>query len=520
MTTKSESLTARPYQVEALDSIRNHYSRGEKRVLLHMPTGSGKTFLFSMMLKRIHERGKKAFIVVRGRALVDQASQRLFREGVPHGVVMAGHWNYKPGENIQVCSIDTIHRRKIKLKADMIVIDEAHMATSRSYRELIDLYPEAFFLSVTATPYVKAGLKHLADHVVYPISVEQLMIDGYLVRPRYFSFPTDINLDSVEIDKKTGDYNQIQLGEAVNKSATLAGDIVKHWLKHARDRPTIAFAVNVRHSKAIANRFKDAGIRAEHIDAETPEDERRWVIQELREGKIKVVSNVGILCTGVDIPEVSALILARPTQSKNLFIQQVGRGTRLNNNKSDFVVLDHATNVMKHGPIEDEEPCRLEGHGKMPKVKESMLKCPKCFCVFDKKVYGKLCPGIILDDNGEEKPCGYEFVEIVDNVEPTEQSSGVIADATKILVEISSPKEFFNSRLRQDLDRLIAIAIERNYKPGYVWHKIKDRHGVTKANECRGEIQRRLGLFRQITDTLPAIAETIEKVKTGLHRNS
>jgi superfamily II DNA or RNA helicase len=518
MMMKNEKLIARPYQVDALDSIRNHYSRGEKRVLLHLATGAGKTFLFSMMLKKVYERGKYAILVVRGRALVDQASQRLMREEVPHGVIMAGHWNYKPTERIQVCSIDTIHRRKIKLEASMIVIDEAHMAASRSYRELIDMYPDAFFLSVTATPYVKAGLKHLADHVVHPISVEKLMEQGYLVRPRYFSFPTDINLDDVEIDKKTGDYNQVQLGEAVNKSATLCGDIVTHWLKHARGRPTIAFAVNVRHSKAIANRFKDAGIQAEHIDADTPEDERRWVLQGLREGKIKVVSNVGILCTGVDIPEVSALILARPTQSKNLFIQQVGRGSRPYNNKSDFVVLDHATNVMKHGPIEDEEPCQLEGHGKVPKIKGSMTKCPKCFCVFDKKIYGKSCPGIILDDNGDEKPCGFEFIEIVDSVEPTEKSSGVINDTSKILVEITQPKDFFSSRLRQDLDRLITIAIEKNYKPGYVWHKIKDSHGLTKANQCRGEIQRRLGLFRQLDSN--AIAETLKKVKAGLRGNS
>lgn len=518
MTTKSEKLILRDYQILGLDGVRNHYKIGQKRVLLHLATGGGKTAMFCEMLKKVHERGKHAILVVRGRALVDQASQRLFRESVPHGVIMAGHWNFKPSERVQVCSIDTIHRRKIKLKADMIVIDEAHMAASRSYRELIDLYPDAFFLSVTATPYVKAGLKHLADHVVYPISVEALMEQGYLVRPRYFSFPTDVNLDSVEIDKKTGDYNQIQLGEAVNKSATLCGDIVKHWQRHARDRPTIAFAVNVKHSKAIANRFKDVGIRAEHIDADTPEDERRWVLQELRDGKIKVVSNVGILCTGVDIPEVSALILARPTQSKNLFIQQVGRGTRPYNNKSDFVVLDHATNVMKHGPIEDEEPCRLEGHGKAPKIRDSMIKCPKCFCVFDKKIYGKVCPGIVLDDDGLEKPCGFDFPEIIDHIDA--KPSIVETDSSKILIEISSPKEFFNSRLRQDLDRLIAIAIERNYKPGYVWHKIKDAHGVTKANECRGEIQRRLGLFRRITDTLPAISETLEKVKAGLHRNS
>lgn len=516
--TSTKNLILRPYQIKGLDDIRSHFAKNERRVLLHLATGAGKTAMFCEMLKKVHEKGKKAILVVRGRALVDQASQRLCREDVPHGVIMAGHWNYKPTQNIQVCSIDTIHRRKIKLEADMVVIDEAHMAASRSYRDLISLYPNAFFLSVTATPYVKAGLRHLADHVVYPISIEKLMEQGYLVRPRYFSFATDINLDNVEIDKKTGDYNQLQLGDAVNKSATLCGDIVNHWFKYASGRSTIAFAVNVRHSKTIANRFKDAGIKAEHIDADTPEEERRWVIQGLRDGKIKVISNVGILCTGVDIPEVSCLILARPTHSKNLVVQQIGRGSRPFQNKNDFIVLDHASNIMRHGPIEDEEQCLLDGHNKLPKIRDSIVKCPSCFCVFDKKIYRSQCPGVIINDCGEEEICGFILGSSLNDEIISDKRTEIISDDNKILVEITQPKEFFSSRLRQDLDRLIAIAIEKNYKPGFVWHKIRDSHGLTKANQCRGEIRRRLGVFDKIRDD--SITETFEKIKKRLGKNS
>lgn len=517
----SESLVLRDYQQRGIDGIRTHFAKGEKRVLLHLATGGGKTLLFSVMLKKVHEKGKKAVLVVRGRALVDQASQRLFREGVPHGVVMAGHWNYRPTERIQVCSIDTIHRRGIDLEADMIVIDEAHMAASLSYRKMIEKYPDAYILSVTATPYVKAGLRHLADRVVYPISIDRLMAEGYLVRPRYFSFPTDVNLDDVDIDKKTGDYNQVQLGEAVNKSSTLCGDIVKHWQSHARGRPTIAFAVNIRHSRSIVERFEAAGIRAVHIDKDTLEDDRRNAIQDLVAGNVKIISNVGILGTGVDIPEVSCLILARPTQSKNLYIQQCGRGTRLSPGKANFIVLDHASNLMKHGPIEDEEPCDLDGHGKPPKPRDGMVKCPRCFCVFDKKEFGLACPGIIINKEGKEEPCGFVFsVDAIVDDKVEDKGSGIMSDNNKILVEITNAKDFFSSRLQKDLDTFIAIALEKNYKPGFVWHKIKDKHGVSKANACRGEVQRRLGLFDQLQAKSDLITAAIQKVKTGLRHGS
>jgi hypothetical protein len=129
---------------------------------------------------------------------------------------------------------------------------------------------------------------------------------------------------------------------------------------------------------------------------------------------------------------------------------------------------------------------------------------------------------MIMDGDDDVIECDFEFtpeVKITDE-KITEKNSGIASDNTKILVEITQPKEFFSSRLRQDLDRLIAIAIDRKYKPGYVWHKIKDKHGLTKANSCRGEIQRRLGVFDKLRADSAAIAEAIDKVKAGLRSHT
>ncbi len=496
---KTTSLSLRPYQSDGINEIKNYFSRGEKKVLLQLPTGAGKTLCFSYILKGVFEKGKNAILVVRGRALVDQASQRLFREGVDHGVVMAGHWNYRPTAPIQVCSIDTLYRRRLhKLPADLIVIDEAHMATSSAFKWLIGFYPEAFFLSVTATPFVKSGLRHIADHVVYPISFGQLIDQGYLVKPKYFSFPIDINFEEIEIDKKTGDYNQTQLGEAVNRSKMLSGDIISHWRRHSLNRPTICFAVNVKHSKTIANNFKDAGIQAEHIDADTPEEERKWVLSQLETGKIKVVSNVGILGTGVDLPFIETIILARPTKSKNLYIQQVGRGSRLSPGKERFIVLDHASNVMEHGAVEDEEKADLDGFGKAKKEskKDKMILCPKCFCTFLLKEYTDyICPGQFYDSQNNIVDCLNDCRPVKKEFEPVK----MIVDSKKELVEITDTKQFFRSQFSSDLDKLITIAKVKKYKWQWVWFKLKDRYGKGKADGVAKEIRDRINGVEKVT---------------------
>lgn len=450
----------RPYQTKALDDIRNCYRRGQKRVLLHLATGAGKTLVFCTVMKAVQENGSRAIIVVRGRHLVDQASQRLTREGVDHGVLMAGHWKVNPRATVQVCSVDTLRSRGLKPTADLVVIDEAHQATSSSYRDLIKLYPNAFFLAVTATPYTTKGLRHIADVVVHPITVEQLIADGYLVPPVYYA-PSAPDVSGVGISTHTKDFISSELENAVFADKGLTGDIIAHWRRLAADRPTIMFAISLAHSKRLVSEFSAAGIAAEHIEANTADADRRAAISRLASGETKVVSNVGILCTGVDLPYVSAIVMARPTMSRNLHIQQAGRGTRTYPGKSDFILLDHAGNLMRHGLLTFEPEANLDPISKKQRAESDappVTTCTACFAVYSAST--SRCPA-----------CGFV------NEKRIEREKIIEGELKKL--DLNNP--VIRARLR--LVELKQIAKTRGYKRGWIFHNLKDEFGEATASE-------------------------------------
>lgn len=389
---------ARAYQEEGIAEIKKHFSQGVKKVLLWLATGGGKTFVFCRITKLSVANNKSVIILVRGRKLVDQASKRLFREGVSHGVHMASHWNYRPKSPVQVCSIDTMIARGLRPKADIIIIDEAHLATSDGFVEFLKDYPDAYIIAVTATPWTTKGLKHIADTIVHPISMLGLIEGGYLAAPRYFG-PATPDLSNVKVSSSTKDFVTESLADVMS-SNELMGDVVDCWKRWGENRPTICFAVNVSHSKLLVERFKAEGISAEHADADMPDAERDKVIARIESGETKVVCNVGIFCTGVDIPCLGTVVMARPTLSRNLFIQQGGRGTRpiyaeghdlstaegrlsaiAKGPKPNFILIDHGGNVHRHGLLTDEPDVNLEG----PPDEESFTRpktCKQCFCIF------------------------------------------------------------------------------------------------------------------------------------------
>lgn len=445
----------RTYQQKAIDEIRAKYSKGNKKVLLHLATGAGKTVVFCYILKKMFDTGKSAIMVVKGRKLVDQASQRLVRENVPHGVLMANHWNYRPHERIQVCSIDTLKSRGLKPNADLIVIDEAHLATSPSYIEFLEQYPNTFMLPVTATPYMDKSLAHCAETVVHPVTVKELIEQGFLVAPKYFA-PNIIDTSGIKI--KNGDYDSKQLDELVNEN-TLVGDIVTHYKDIAPGRPALCFAVSIDHSKHIVEEFNKNGIRARHCDANSSDKERNAAIEDLRTGKICVLSNVGIFCIGVDIPFLACIIMARPTKSYNLYIQQAGRGSRIypENGKKDFIILDHASNVLNHGFITEEKEANIDPK-KQKKEKFKIVNpkvCKVCFAVYIKAP----CPN-----------CG----AIEKNPKEFAHIDGQLTEITDEPIEIKI-KRFITEKKK--------LAKERGYKRGWVYHKIVDEYGEEIANQ-------------------------------------
>jgi superfamily II DNA or RNA helicase len=457
----------RPYQEKALEEIRAHYAAGTKKVLLHLPTGSGKTLCFSYILKSVHEKGNKAFMVVSGASLVDQASVRLDREQVPHGCIQAGHWRNFSDLPIQVCSIHTLYRRKILPEASLIVIDEAHLASSPMFHWLIKHYPNAFILAVTATPYVRKGLRHIADVVVAPISMKELVDQGFLAPARYY-VPSKIDLSRVEIDRSTRDYKQDQLA-ATMKDARLYADIIQSYKKIGKGRPTLCFAVSLEHSMEIVDSFNIAGIRAVHIEAGTPEPIRRKAIEDLRCGIIEVISNVGILTTGVDIPEVSCIIMARPTKSYNLYCQILGRGTRIYPGKSDFIILDHADTISEHGLIDTPREVDLDGVKSRPK-EDQVIICERCFSAYryiENGVRVNACPY-----------CGFSPKAIAK--EPA-AARNTETDNDVELVEIKTIEEFKALKVEKFIREKIQYARRKNYKKGWVYYQVKNKYGAVVA---------------------------------------
>lgn len=446
----------RPYQEKALEEIRAHMGRGTKKILLQLPTGAGKTVIFCKVLKGVKEKGKHAIMVVRGRSLVSQGSDRLEREGVDHGVLMYKHPKTDPKNSIQVCSIDTLRARGIYPKADLIVLDEVHFATSKSYKNFLARYPDAYLLGVTATPYPKKGLGHVAKKVVNPISMKELITQGYLVPPVYYA-PFVPDLEGVRVSKSTDDYVHEDIEK---KMGSITGDLVSHWIKFGENRKSICFAVSIKHSLAIVQRFKDCGIAAEHIEADTSDEKRKAVLKDLEEGKISVISNVGILCTGVDLPFVSCIIMARPTKSYNLYIQQAGRGTRIFDGKSNFILLDHAGNILRHGYITSErEPILDESQSQTTEI--NLKRCPTCFAICEK--FEKECPY-----------CKHKFGHAKKEVK--------LVEVDGILVRISEDEE--ESILVQSfISELKETARRKGYKKGWVYFKLKDRYGETIANK-------------------------------------
>lgn len=440
----------RDYQQKAIDDIRKQFALGNKRVLLHLATGGGKTHCFSYMLKSASEKGTKALMVVRGRDLVEQASARLHHENVEHGVYMANHKLYAPEKNIQICSIDTLNSRKLRPEAEFVVVDEAHLATSQSFKEFLAYYADKFILSVTATPYGDSDMTHLADVVVSPVDIKELIDAGYLVDARYFSSPNYIDLSDVKIKK--GDYDEKQLSEKMSNIKFIS-DIVENYKNKGENRKALVFAVTIEHSKKIEREFNEAGIKAIHLDANATRDERLDVIEKLRKGDIKVITNVGIFTTGVDIPCLDCIILARPTKSVNLYIQMLGRGTRPYEGKEYFLVLDHAQAVYEHGFITMPRKIIL-AKKKKEKGAIPIRQCPECYAIMAAAT--RVCIN-----------CEHEF-----EVSMREDPNTLDME----LKEVKDPYEKIT-------ERLVNKQRKRNYKPGWVFHQLELKFDTDTASK-------------------------------------
>ena len=366
----------RQYQIDCISHLRESITRGHKKVVLQMATGAGKTTVAAEMIRLANQKGKKCLFLADRIELVEQTSKRFDYEGIPHGIIMASHPRYEPHSINQICSPQTMARRAIP-QADLVIIDECHVAYG-VHKKMMQLLPEAVFIGLSATPFSK-GLGKLYSDLVVGATTIDLTNKGYLVPVKVFA-PSKPDLTRLKMIG--GDYDEKELFSRVNKPKLIA-DVVDTWIKLGENRPTIGFGVNVLHSQSICHEFRSKGIRAEHIDSYMPKAEREQKVKDFKDGYIRVLMNVGILDKGFDYPEASCLIMARPTKSLMVYIQQAGRVLRTHESKVDAIILDHAGNTEQHGFVTDELPQELDDGQKKKKEatvkkKEDPVICSSC----------------------------------------------------------------------------------------------------------------------------------------------
>lgn len=364
-----KDITLRDYQQLAKEEIFSKWNRVDN-ILYQMPTGTGKTRLFTSIIRDIniwglrHNINYRILIIAHRSELIEQSSRSLDKYRIKHGV-LAGTMKDKRDltQAIQVASIQTITHPANQcliddLKFDFIIIDEAHHAVANSYRKLWDYCPDAKKLGVTATPWRmnNSGFAQIFDAYIPSMSIKDFIQKGWLATYQYYSIPVSSELvksiESIREFDIEGDYKNSALVEVCDTSKIRA-QLYDSYEKNVLGKKGIIYSISREHSEHICLQYRSRGVAIENIDSKTPAKVREKVIQAFRDGEIDIIVNVDIFSEGFDCPNIEFIQLARPTKSLVKYIQQVGRGLRKNGDKK-CIILDNVGMYSRFG-LPDEE---------------------------------------------------------------------------------------------------------------------------------------------------------------------
>ena len=317
----------RDYQSASADELRSGYRAGLRRQLLVSPTGSGKTVLFAFVTKNSVQKGNRVMIIAHRSEILGQISRTLKTVGVDHGMIQSGVRS-DPSKMVHVASVQTLVNRFDDIATpDFIVLDEAHHAAAGTWVKVFARYNDARYLGVTATPerLDGRGLNEFFDRLVLGPSVQWLIDNKFLARPRYFAPEVTPDLSSVR--KMAGDFSKSESEEIMDKPS-ITGDAVAHYKRHLYPRTAVAFCVSLAHAEHVAECFRSSGVTAAVIDGKLSDDERTKRVTDLASGQIKVLVSCELISEGFDLPSTGGAILLRPTASVAMCLQQIGRALR------------------------------------------------------------------------------------------------------------------------------------------------------------------------------------------------
>lgn len=468
-------ITLRDYQQRGVDDIRASYRAGKRAPCYVLPTGGGKSIVLAHIGKGVAARDKRVTVIVHREELVEQLSTAFDKVDCPHGLI---HPDYTENlaEAVQVASVDTlanrIKRHPARYRPDLWIQDEAHhLLRANKWGRVIAMMDGALGLGVTATAGRLSGeglgvhAGGFFDDLILGPSVRELITAGALVQPVVYCPPKVADLDDVRVVR--GEFDRAELGRRLDKP-TVTGDVVEHYLRICRGARTLVFAQHREHSRHLAAEYRAHGIRAAHVDSETPAAERKRAVREFRDGELTVMTNVDLFGEGFDVPGVEAVQMVRRTMSLTMYLQMCGRALRPADGKTRGVIIDHVGNAGAivggmfqpvHGMPDDDREWSLDSRprrtgadgGAFPPV--PMQQCPTCYAAHHP---AEKCPA-----------CGHVYGPTV--------TAPRFVDAE--LVEVTPEQAEATRRERrrevgraQSLEALREVATRLGYKPGWADH--------------------------------------------------
>ena len=370
----------RDYQSDAIESLRHGIRQGIKNQILAAPTGAGKTVLAAYLVDECYKKGKRAIFVADRIALINQTSKMFDQFGIPHGILQSQHWRYRPYENIQVASAQTLARRKFP-DTDLIIVDECHSLMKVVLNRIEKR--DCVTIGLSATPFTK-GLGKYYDAVKSVTTTNKLIADGFLANFEVYA-ASEPDMKGAKVI--AGEWAE---NDAAERAMPIVGDCVREYLKHGNGKKFIAFACNVAHCEALRDQFLAAGINVDLYTYKQEDEYRDELVTEFRKpnSMVRGLISVAALSKGFDVPDIEVIIMARPLRSSlSEHIQILGRGLRSHPDKTHCTILDHSGNMKRfwddmHTFLEHGVDTLCDGSPKEKKEKKDdkkePRKCPNC----------------------------------------------------------------------------------------------------------------------------------------------
>jgi DNA repair protein RadD len=423
------TLPLRPYQRAAIEALYDYFAANVGNPLVVMPTGTGKSVVIAGFIREaIAAYGDtRVLVLTHVKELIQQNFLALLRAWpeAPAGIYSAGLSRRDIRAQVLFAGIQSIHRHARQVqRCDLVLIDEAHLlgrSDSSMYRSFLKELNEINggllkVVGFTATPYrLDSGLLHegkdrLFTDIAFQVPVLDMIQQGYLcpVVPKQ----TTTQLDVGGVGTRGGEFIAKELEAAVDRDEVTRAAVAE-IVQHGHDRGSwLVFCSGVAHARHVRDAIREHGVSCETVTGETPGPERDAILSAFKTGRLRCVTNANVLTTGFDAPGVDLIALLRPTKSVGLYVQMVGRGTRLAEGKDDCLVLDFAGNTARHGPIDMVDGRKKE---KSEEPGEAPIKvCPECQTINHASV--RRCVG-----------CDYEFPPPVVKVAPQAASNALLS---------------------------------------------------------------------------------------------